>query len=278
MLGSLSNYIGNQSNYGYGATYWSYGREDNGSLALNFLSVDEALLEWGMCDVALNHIGFYFDNYVDVVTGHINGYTWPTDGSDGGEGDSISDVGRIIHIFIRATKLCRFGGGSQSTGLAKWTLRYTPHAEALARRLLRLRAASATDTPAPPAGCAGMVIGAPEHDWGTVKTKYFFNNNVWTLRGMEELGSFLLANGGSDERNTTFGKMLLADAKVFRPQLLSCVKACSQTAAFDSEGSVVTFMPPYASLNSTPYDTMTDSTEAIFYFLKSELSRTLIGV
>lgn len=27
MLSSLNNYIGNQSNYGFGATYWSYGRE-----------------------------------------------------------------------------------------------------------------------------------------------------------------------------------------------------------------------------------------------------------
>ena len=34
-----------QSNYGFGGTYWSYGREDNGSLPLNILSVDEALIE-----------------------------------------------------------------------------------------------------------------------------------------------------------------------------------------------------------------------------------------
>ena len=35
-----------KSNYGNGMTYWSYGREDNGSLPLNILSVDDALLDW----------------------------------------------------------------------------------------------------------------------------------------------------------------------------------------------------------------------------------------
>ena len=40
-----------------GATYWSVSREDNGSLPLNWLSTDEALLEWGICDLAIAHIG-----------------------------------------------------------------------------------------------------------------------------------------------------------------------------------------------------------------------------
>lgn len=65
-----------QSNYGFGGTYWSYGREDNGSLPLNWLTTDHALLDWGLWDLVAAHVGFYFDNYVDPETGNINFYTW----------------------------------------------------------------------------------------------------------------------------------------------------------------------------------------------------------
>ena len=44
--------------------------------------------------------------------------------------------------------------------------------------------------PAAP-GTAGLLVGAPEHDWQGVKTKFFFNNNVWALRGMQVLGRYL---------------------------------------------------------------------------------------
>ena len=37
-----------EPNYGFGATYWSYGREDNGSLPLDMLSVDDALISFGV--------------------------------------------------------------------------------------------------------------------------------------------------------------------------------------------------------------------------------------
>jgi hypothetical protein len=57
LLATTNNYVGNQPNYGNGATYWSYGREDNGSLPLNMLAVDDALLGWGVCGTALDHIG-----------------------------------------------------------------------------------------------------------------------------------------------------------------------------------------------------------------------------
>ena len=43
LLATTNNFVGNQPNYGFGATYWSYGREDNGSLPLDMLSVDDAL-------------------------------------------------------------------------------------------------------------------------------------------------------------------------------------------------------------------------------------------
>ena len=64
LLATANNFVGNQPNYGFGATYWSYGREDNGSLPLDMLSVDDALVSFGMCETALAHIAFYLDNYI----------------------------------------------------------------------------------------------------------------------------------------------------------------------------------------------------------------------
>jgi hypothetical protein len=74
MLSSIGNYVGDQSNYGNGATYWSVAREDNGSLPLNILSVDDALLDWGLCTEPLAHIGYYFDNYI-MANGTVDYHT-----------------------------------------------------------------------------------------------------------------------------------------------------------------------------------------------------------
>ena len=62
LLLASNNYVGNQANYGDGIPYWSYGRQDNGSLALIPTTVDDALLDFGLCDTALAHIGFWLEN------------------------------------------------------------------------------------------------------------------------------------------------------------------------------------------------------------------------
>ena len=85
LMKASNNYGGNQPNYGFGATYWSYGREDNGSLPLDTLSTDDALLDWGVCHIGLAHVGFYLRNYV-AADGSINYYSWGA-----GQKDSISD-------------------------------------------------------------------------------------------------------------------------------------------------------------------------------------------
>ena len=46
LLATTNNFVGDQPNYGFGATYWSYGREDNGSLPLDILPIDNALMSW----------------------------------------------------------------------------------------------------------------------------------------------------------------------------------------------------------------------------------------
>lgn len=43
-------------------SFWGVNREDNGSLPFNILSVGDAMLDWGLCPLALESIGFYFQN------------------------------------------------------------------------------------------------------------------------------------------------------------------------------------------------------------------------
>ena len=145
LLFSSNTYVGNQPNYGVGATYWSYGREDNGSLPVIVLSVDEALLEWGMCGTALDHIDFYLQNYIDAagrVTYGIFPWTY--------EGDSVGDLGRLVELYLRAVRLCR--------PAAAWQARNLAPVSRIAEHLLRLRARAPALGRHPP--------GRPACGWG----------------------------------------------------------------------------------------------------------------
>jgi hypothetical protein len=73
------------------------GREDNGSLPLDMLSVDDALISFGICNVTLAHLGFYLSNYIaadGTVTYFIPPWGSGADKTHGG--DSIADYGRLI--------------------------------------------------------------------------------------------------------------------------------------------------------------------------------------
>jgi hypothetical protein len=61
----------------------------------------------------------------------------------------------------------------------------------------------------------GLLNGAPEHDWSSDTKDYFYNNNVWALRGMQELGWHLTSNK-STRLNATLGTALLRDAAAFK--------------------------------------------------------------
>ena len=102
---------------------------------------------------------------------------------------------------------------------------------------------------------AGLIIGAPEHDFSRDKTHYYYNNNVWSLVGMEELGKFLTDDSDPDlptGRNATLGAALLADAAKYRSDLLRSIATCSVRNA--TEGSV--FLPVYAELNASVPESM----------------------
>ena len=331
LLATTNNFVGNQPNYGFGATYWSYGREDNGSLPLDLIPIDNALMAWGVCDTAIDHIGFWLDNYI-AADGHVVYFS----GDWVKHGDSIADLGRIVDLFLNAVKLC--------SAPAAWQRRHLPTVSSIGARLLNLRSlapklqngtaptphrtcvfgaeqtmtylkgdvrsgekacsaktldaakakcAAAADcggitqqsgmyqcrqshVPAPateaqPANSwpitnvvacghsgaatspgepatAGLIIGAPEHDFSGDTTHYYYNNNVWSLFGMEVLGSFLTATGGVDiGKNVSLGKALLADAVKYRVDLARSIKVV--TVAMVDGGQ---FLPVFAMLNATP--------------------------
>lgn len=327
ILATTNNYVGNQPNYGFGATYWSYGREDNGSLPLNILSVDNALLEWGGCDLALAHIDFYFENYV-ANDGRIEyGPIW------GSAHDSYSDLGRLIDIFIRAVRYCRPSAEWESKQFAKVSLiaefglsllaaapsfapipskkvpcifgpkitnsylaGYVKEADCKATTLAATKALCSRHTDcggvteqyghyecrtgntpingsnASPANSwaitnladchrnpatAGLVIGAPEHDWSGTTNLAFYNNNAWLAAGFDRLGVFL--SEGPSTRNSSFAARLIKAGARLKAAINASVTACTVTGA---DGYA--FVPPYAHVNATPYTSMFQGREASY--------------
>lgn len=235
LLSALNNYVGLQANYGFGATYWSYGREDNGSLPLNVLSVDSALLEWGACEPALAHLDFYFgENIRDDGTVRYDA-EWEQ------SGDSIGDIGRLTVLYLRAQELCYN---------AAWVQRHLPRVRAMGARMAALAVAAAANVTHD--GCEGMVRGPPEHDWFAKKDDCFFNNNVWLVRGMDELGAYLLEED--------FGAQLLGNASALR----NAVKRALDASEVHTSDGGLSFMPPNGIIGAEPYESMTESYEASY--------------
>ena len=66
-------------------------------------------------------------------------------------------------------------------------------------------------------GAAGLIVGAPEHDWSRDTHNAFYNNNVWSAVGLQRLGAFLSAVDptSGNPRNASLGaEMIAAGAKL----------------------------------------------------------------
>ena len=155
-------------------------------------------------------------------------------------GDSISDLGRLIDLYMKAVRNCRD---------SSWAQRYLPAVEAIGEQLLALRRAAAKG-PDPGVCCRGLLQGAPEHDFSGDTTHFYFNNNVWTLRGMVQLGTYLSGGVSPDKGappvNASLGAALLQEAKLFAPQLAAAVAA-----------STVNHPPPTTMATATVTSTAT---------------------
>lgn len=77
------------------------------------------------------------------------------------------------------------------------------------------------------------------------RARYFYNNNVWVYRGLNELGNYLTSTG----INTTLGAQALAGAADIKSALDKSVAACTVPSPVTNG----VFLPPYAELNATPY-------------------------
>ena len=179
LLLASNNYVGNQANYGDGIPYWSYGRQDNGSLALIPTTVDDALLDFGLCDTALAHIGFWLENYL-TADGQIKYFTWV------GVVDGVGDIGRVASLYLKARRQCagcEDMPGAPSTVCA-WGEKYKPVLLALGRRMLALKAAGTDGRPASAQRgpvrpeCKGLVAGCPEADWSHFAVDHSPDNEV----------------------------------------------------------------------------------------------------
>ena len=221
---------------GDGVPYWSVAQQDNGSLALIPATVDDALLDFGLCDTALAHIGFWLDNYL-TRDGKIIYYTW------GGVVDGVGDIGRIASLYLKARRQC--GPGS-----SQWGDKYRPVLLALGRRMLELKAAGTDGRPASAQRgprrpeSKGLVAGCPEADWSHFQIDHspdnetWYSVNLWLQRGMEEIADFL-------PEGDELGVQLRSNASVYKAQLAASI-AASVVPANSSGFAHPLLLPPFA--------------------------------
>lgn len=127
--------------------------------------------------------------------------------------------------------------------------------------------------PAPPApgdaagpAIAGLIIGEPEHDFSRDRSHYYYNNNVWSLYGMQRLGDFLTMKdptGGDIGKNSTLGEALLKDVVQYKIAMARSIATCtvdlpSSPGNDDDVALSRSFLPVFAALNQTPPDNMHD--------------------
>ena len=245
MVSTSTVWIGDRPNYGTGV-YWlgsppvrsmmdTVGIPD--SLPLTSLSLDNALLEWGLFDDALAKVGFYLDTFV-YQNGTIDMGHWKDVWKDAGDGvynctypDGLTDMGKLLQLY---TDTVRF---SRDT---TWMTAHLGPALRIGRYLLRSRAAAVAAFP-PGDPRHGLIYGPAEHDtcsmgMGPVAggngvptfdgqyMLYYFSVSMWHWRGMVELGNLLLdypaaAAAAGDPDSAKLAATLLAEAVRFKADI-----------------------------------------------------------
>ena len=209
----------------------------------------EALLSLGLRDAAAAVVSLYFTTFVR------------TDGSlpecdacaDGGFGDALADYGEMLEVFHRTARAQLDFGGAAG---AAWCAAHLPAFARLANFTLSLRL-NASSSGAPPGDVThGLVFGSPEHDT-CHEPGYYFHNNVWLLRGLQEAAALLAETGGN--ALAPLAAALAAEVPRFAADLAASL-ALSAVPLADG----LTWLPPLAAANSTPFARMTESTLASY--------------
>eukprot|EP00756_Hemistasia_phaeocysticola_P061283 Hpha_TRINITY_DN476_c0_g1::TRINITY_DN476_c0_g1_i1::g.27768::m.27768 len=258
---------GLEPNYGDGNNYWGGGgRNDKGALLLESFSLDNALVQWGEPFAAAQRVEYYLNNYVR----NASGLTPPPYGSQGAPGsidwkhwkdycpdrfaDGLTDYGRFIDMYINT---CRGLRNANTEYAAAWEKRTFEQLSLLANYSLGLRLA-AVDKKLP-APNTGLIWGPAEHDTCT-DPEYYFSNNFWFWRGFLLLGRYYTVESARSKTSPEYalGAKLMAAVPAYKRD----IQVALDQSLLKLNGTF--FVPPYASLNFTPFHSMVESTVASY--------------
>jgi hypothetical protein len=244
VVAALSLYVGLEPNYGDGGAYMA----PNSSLTSNIAPVDLTLLELNLLDLAADRVAYVLDSFVR----EDGSMPECDDVESGGFGDALADYGETLDLVVRVARAQLAWRPATVSG--PWMAARLPHLVALANYTLQMRRNATAAGPPPGAMGHGLVWGSPEHDTAHEPGLYF-HNSAWLVRGLRVAGQFLRDEGGAG--NAGLAASLLAEAPLFLADLSASLEAA--VARADGPGSAVTWVPPLAESNSTPFGTMTDS-------------------
>ena len=228
-----------------GGAYWAPG----GSLTSEVAPVAEALLSLGLRDAAASIIGLYFDEFV-----RADGSLPECDAcADGGFGDALADYGEQLEVFHRTARAQLDFGGAAG---AEWCAAHLPAFVRLANFTLGLRLNASANGAASGDPTHGLVFGSPEHDT-CHEPGYYYHNNAWLLRGLQEAAALLAEAGGPVEAPLLAA--LVAEVPRYADDLAASL-ALSTVQLADG----LTWLPPLAGANSTPFTRMTESVLASY--------------
>lgn len=281
LVATSTVFFGDRPNYGTDV-YWFGGppaasmMDTSGipdSLPLTSLSMDTALLQWGVFDSALSKVGFYFDTFI-FPNGTADMGHWKDVWKDAGAGqynctypDGLSDMGRLLELFSDTVRLSRN---------TKWLAAHLPAAIRIGKYLMRARHEAVQRFPATDPR-HGLIYGPAEHDTcdmgmgasaKVVDDQYmlfYFSVSMQSWRGMIELANLMLdfpsAAWGA---NVTLATELLAEAERFRVDIDNALR---HSVVLDNATGTILFVPAAVTPgknNATPYAHMTQDTVASY--------------
>ena len=209
----------------------------NEFLPMDTQALVNALLEWGKDVEARQYLGNFLEHYVNessglFIMGPYYNSSLAREVIGFGHGDSDADYGRCIQLFCHTVLY---------SGDLAWATTFMPRVKAMANVVLAWHAnATASFPPGHP--LHGIHRGPPEADFNGDHS-YFFNHNVWSVRGLLELHRLLRAFPTLSS-SAVWEDSLLEIANVWRSDI---DRAANYTAVRERNGTV-RFLHPCVGL------------------------------
>jgi hypothetical protein len=189
------------------------------------------LLDWGFTGEVKARLGYYFSHFVKQ------------DGTFDYYGPAISEYGQMLTLAARYV---------QVTGDTSWLRENLPAIQQIADSLVAQMDASRRRYP-PDSPYYGLLWGSAEADTREDK-RFYFASDVWTWRGLEEIGK-VLSDVGQQNKDASLeqrGKNLLGEAETFRGIVLAALRRALQKTVTPP------FLPPAVGIEK-PFERMTES-------------------